>query len=172
MGIFSKLLLILLTGLTVGTSAVGTIKLLKNSNALKTNNIPEVKKIQSEPQTEQKIQVTKTPTITATTNNAVITAVVAPPTQNTNTCIIILFGKQYDVFSLRSTHSGGNVFTCNTDMSGVYQGQHGTNVSQMQAYLVASTGTANLNLPTASVPNGTIKEDDNDRDDNYENEDD
>lgn len=70
---------------------------------------------------------TATPTVTPTNTN------------NANTCIVTLFGQQYDVQSLRSTHSGGDIFQCGTDMSSVYQSQHGTNLSRMQKYLVTNT---------------------------------
>lgn len=64
------------------------------------------------------------------------------PTAIPNTgCIITLFGNQYDVATLRQTHSGGNVFNCGTDMTSVYQGKHGSNVSQMQGYLVTGGGS-------------------------------
>lgn len=54
-------------------------------------------------------------------------------------CIVTLFGKQYDVSPLRGDHPGGNIFTCGTDMTSVYQGEHGTSVSRMQPYLIPST---------------------------------
>ena len=57
---------------------------------------------------------------------------------NANACIVTLFGVQYDVAPLRKTHSGGDIFSCNSDMTSVYQNRHGTNVSRMQAYLVGS----------------------------------
>jgi hypothetical protein len=57
---------------------------------------------------------------------------------NANACVITLFGVQYDVAKLRKSHSGGDVFACNTDMSTAYQNRHGTNVSRMQAYLFTS----------------------------------
>lgn len=57
-----------------------------------------------------------------------------------NRCIITLFGKQYDVTPLQSTHSGGNVFNCGTDMTIVYQQRHGTDLTMMQPYLITGTG--------------------------------
>lgn len=65
-------------------------------------------------------------------------------------CIITLFGKQYDVTSLQSTHSGGNVFNCGTDMTTVYQSRHGSNVSQMAPYLVTQNG--GTSSPPSSSP--------------------
>lgn len=53
-------------------------------------------------------------------------------------CIVTIFGKQYDVAPLQTGHTGGNVFTCGTDMTNVYQGMHGTDVSKIASLLVAT----------------------------------
>lgn len=60
---------------------------------------------------------------------------------NNSQCIITLFGKQFNVTSLQTSHTGGNIFNCGTDMTAVYQTQHGTDLTRMQPYLVTSTGT-------------------------------
>lgn len=73
---------------------------------------------------------------------------------NPNACIVTLFGKQYDVSQLRATHSGGDIFTCGSDMSSVYQGKHGTNVNRMQAYArttAGSSGSTGVGGSTGSV---------------------
>jgi hypothetical protein len=57
---------------------------------------------------------------------------------STNSCIVTLFGQQFDVTQLRSTHSGGNIFTCGTDMTATYQSKHGTSLARMARYAVAS----------------------------------
>ncbi len=56
--------------------------------------------------------------------------------QNSEQCIITIFGNRYDVTSLQTTHSGGNVYECGTDMSQTYRDQHGTDVSRIQPYLI------------------------------------
>jgi hypothetical protein len=58
------------------------------------------------------------------------------PSTNNPTCIITIDGNKYDVEPLRSTHPGGDVFVCGTDMSDVYHGQHGSSLRRMQPYLV------------------------------------
>lgn len=63
------------------------------------------------------------------------------PTSNSSSCIVTVFGKQYDVTTLRSTHSGGDVFTCGTDMTAIYQGRHGTGVNLIAPYLVTVGGS-------------------------------
>ncbi len=51
-------------------------------------------------------------------------------------CIITIDGRRYDVQTLRTTHPGGDVFQCNTDMSDIFHGQHGDNLRMIQKYLV------------------------------------
>ena len=90
-------------------------------------------------------------------------------TVNANACIITLFGLQYDVAKLRQTHSGGDVFACNTDMSSVYQNRHGTNVSRMQAYLVGS-GSSGTSGATGSTGAGTSFSNSDSEDEDHETE--
>jgi heme/copper-type cytochrome/quinol oxidase subunit 2 len=52
------------------------------------------------------------------------------------TCIITVDGKKYDVEPLRTTHPGGDIYKCGTDMSDVYRGKHGTSVQRIEKYLV------------------------------------
>ena len=66
-------------------------------------------------------------------------------------CIVTIFGVQYDVAPLQTGHSGGNIFTCNTDMSAVYQGMHGTNVSQLAGFKVSSPTPTPSTTPTPSA---------------------
>ncbi len=64
-------------------------------------------------------------------------AIQQPATGNQQpTCIITVDGQKYDVESLRSTHTGGDVFTCGTDMSDVFHKQHDDNLRMIQKYLV------------------------------------
>jgi len=62
---------------------------------------------------------------------------------NNGRCIVTLAGNKYDVTTLRSSHSGGDVFKCGTDMTALYKSQHGTNLSRMQRYLVTASGNSN-----------------------------
>ena len=57
------------------------------------------------------------------------------PAQQTQ-CIVTVFGEKYDVTSLQSAHSGGNVFECGTDMSEVFESQHGSDVSRIESYKI------------------------------------
>jgi len=80
--------------------------------------------------------------ITAPVNGANVSGVVivsATASDAYSSCVITVFGQQYDISSLQSDHSGGNVFTCNTDMTAVYQGQHGSNVSRIASFLIPAS---------------------------------
>lgn len=153
--IVSAIVVTVLTGITVTTSAAGTAKLLGSMNSFKPS-VPEVRGVQAvdnTDKTKKPITIVKTNSVSGTklTKNVPIISPTSVPStnnnvaQNNNSCLITLFGKQYDVFSLQTTHSGGNVFSCNSDMTSTYQARHGTDVSRMQKYLVASTGTAYSN---------------------------
>lgn len=77
-------------------------------------------------------------------------------------CIITIFGVQYDVTGLGTMHSGpqgttldagaGGFFQCGTDMSSVYQAQHSTNVNRLTPFVyVVPTATptvAPISTPT------------------------
>ena len=56
---------------------------------------------------------------------------------NSVKCIITILGEQYDVTKLQRSHSGGNVFECGTDMTSVYEGEHGTDLWRIQPYKVS-----------------------------------
>ena len=90
----------------------------------------------------------------AASANSTVTASVGQPAPATGGCIITLFGKQYDVASLRSTHPGGDVFACGTDMTAAYQRQHGTDVSRMQAYLVTASPSQQPSPTTGGMSGG------------------
>lgn len=103
--------------------------------------------------------IQKTPTINITQRSSVSPTQIKPtnsPIINSNNCIVTIFGSQYDVTTLRSTHSGGDVFTCGTDMTAIYQNHHGSNVSLIAPYLVTTSGSSLIVSPTgiSSQQNG------------------
>lgn len=73
---------------------------------------------------------------------------------NLNLCLITVSGKQYNVTNLAKTHSGGNIFNCGADMTSVYNGQHGNNLSLISRYLYSTVGTVTLTkiTPTSALP--------------------
>ncbi len=105
-----------------------------------------------------------------TVPKAVVTAkpiVTTILTNNTNRCLVTLFGKQYDVTSLRGTHGGGDIFNCGADMSTIYQNKHGSGLSRVASYLY------DPNNPNAVITGATNNkaEDDKREDQNREDDD-
>ncbi len=51
-------------------------------------------------------------------------------------CIVTIDGSRYDVESLRSTHPGGDIFECGTDMSAAFHAQHGASLEMISEFIV------------------------------------
>ncbi|MFA6017175.1 MAG: hypothetical protein WC744_03750 [Patescibacteria group bacterium] len=77
-------------------------------------------------------------------------------TEAATPCIVTIFGIQYDVTSLQTNHTGGNVFVCGMDMTAVYQSQHGTDVSRIAPYIVAATPTPTTVPTNTPTPTPTV----------------
>ncbi len=179
MGFFTNHILVTVmmatvTGITLLTSLAGVVKVAGSMDSFKPS-VPEVKTVQAAIQEESNLANTEAkPTAetakfavnmsagsktTDATPTPVPTTTVSSSGSQTTTggCIITLFGKQYDVTSLRSTHSGGDVFKCGTDQTSLYESVHGTDVSRMQQYLVStssgSSASAGTTVNTASSSN-------------------
>ncbi len=59
------------------------------------------------------------------------------PTIKPSGCIIQIDGVSYEITSLLKTHSGGNIFTCGSDMSSTFWDQHNSRILQkMQRYKI------------------------------------
>ena len=103
---------------------------------------------------------------------ATVTAAVAKSAvvDTTNRCIITLFGKTYDISNLRSTHSGGDVFTCGADMTSKYQGKHGSSVSMMSRYAYDPNNPTAVS-PASSGGNSNISDDEDEEREDKRNED-
>lgn len=70
-------------------------------------------------------------------NNIIPTAPQQVTTQNTNSCIVTIDGAKYDVTNFKNMHSGGDIFSCGSDMSSLFWGQHGQRqLKQMQKYRI------------------------------------
>ena len=152
----SKLLFGLLILFTLATTAMSVLKV---SSEIKENTsvLPTITTVKISPE----IEPTTVPTV------KLFPTVKLLPTENIipskNQCLIVVSGQQYNVTSLRSSHSGGDIFQCGTDMTGIYQGKHGSKLSLIQKYLITSTGLNSV-LPTAIPQNngGDMEEDDDD----------
>jgi len=53
-------------------------------------------------------------------------------------CVVTIEGRRFDVLALRQTHSGGDIFTCGTDMTATYFSKHDASMLNgvMQQYLI------------------------------------
>ncbi|MCX6717281.1 MAG: hypothetical protein NTU76_01215 [Candidatus Taylorbacteria bacterium] len=74
-------------------------------------------------------------------------------------CVVTIFGQQYDISPLGATHSGprgttlinvggSTFFQCGADMTSVYQGMHGTDVSRLIPYIYVVPTAIPTTLPT------------------------
>jgi predicted heme/steroid binding protein len=73
----------------------------------------------------------------------------------TNSCIVTISGNKYNVTNLKQTHSGGDIFNCNTDMTQSYINRHGNDLSRISKYLIIDATTKNsivTTIPTTVVP--------------------
>jgi len=73
--------------------------------------------------------IVKTPVVIAVPTSAPT----AIPTPKPAGCLIQIDGVKYEITSLQRSHSGGNVFTCGTDMSAIFWGKHNAKILQMMA---------------------------------------
>ena len=102
--------------------------------------IPSKPVTTTKPQVKQPVgNTTIVPTNSATTAPKIVPTV-APtttptiaPTQKPSGCVIQIDGVKYEITALTRSHSGGNVFTCGTDMSAIFWGRHNARILQMMA---------------------------------------
>lgn len=98
-------------------------------------------------------------------------------------CVVTIFGQQYDVSSLGTTHSGprGTIFVsiggsaffqCGTDMTTLYQSMHGTDVARLIPYIYTSPTVTPSPIPSVSpIPSITSSPKHEDKDESHEMED-
>ncbi len=103
------------------------------SNLFKSQNVemsPIVPEVTSVPTTILTPTLSPTNTITPTkriTSPTVVTpTVLATPTPDplAGRCIVTVSGSRYDVTDFRISHSGGDIFQCGTDMTGIFSDRH------------------------------------------------
>jgi len=157
--LFNRFLILTLIASTMGIAGVVAAKTIPQASVNTMGDSGAQTKIEgsvdltvtASPTDTKIVDITPTtrPTNTPTTiPTSIPTAVITPKVTASGGCIVTLFGQKYDVASLRRSHSGGDIFKCDTDMSSVYQGQHGNNLNQMQRYLIGSNGTVANPQPT------------------------
>lgn len=115
-------------GLKVSNSQINNSTSTQNTTNVETTATNTT----SDNNTVSSVDTVQPPSITTTTT-------VSTSTQSvTSSCIVTISGKQYDVIKLRKTHSGGDIFTCNTDMTSTFFSVHNQSLlnNQMSKYLV------------------------------------
>ena len=88
---------------------------------------------------------------------------------NSTQCLVTLFGIQYDVSPLRSTHGGGDIFICNSDMTVTFQSRH-MDIAIMAKYKVTTGTTGGSTTGGSTTGTNTLKHEDNDLEDDSEDE--
>lgn len=160
----------LLTFITLSTSVMAANKILGSfghgtdrkvqsfTEEVKNNSVLTPTSTEKVPSISLPVTVRPTNNITKKNVNIIPTSIpisnpTSNPVTNSNSCIVTIFGKQYDVTTLKSTHSGGDVFTCGTDMTAIYQGRHGTGVNLIAPYLVVTGGGGSTGAQTSTGTN-------------------
>jgi len=72
--------------------------------------------------------------------SAIVLVVARQPSQEQNPrqedlCIITVNGQKYNVTSLRTTHPGGDIYVCDTDMTETFNSKHGIDYGRLDQYL-------------------------------------
>lgn len=70
---------------------------------------------------------------------AIIIIVIVAFVNSNNTmeqCVITISGNNYDVSLLKSSHTGGDIFNCGTDMTEAFDDEHGGNLNKIEEYLI------------------------------------
>lgn len=133
--LFPKLLLLTFTGASLGTSTMAGLKVASHWNTESARESSGVIIDLLPTSTPAESELEKSP---ATPSPRPTT----PQLPKSNTCVVTIFGEQFDVFPLKKTHQGGDIFICETDMTATYQKQHGTDLSRMAPYRLNISGQA------------------------------
>ncbi len=172
-----KLAITLLVGTAAVTTGAAVIKIANGQREDDSKKVQSTPKV-NEDNTSKPIPTTK-PKIVSTPNPTTIPTAIKTPTPSkttvaidtSNKCIVTLFGKLYDVTNLRSSHSGGDIFSCGTDMTTTYQGKHGTNMSRMSAYAYDPNSPTSVVISTPTKTKSNYDEDEENEREDKRNED-
>lgn len=72
--------------------------------------------------------------------SAIVLVVARQPSQEQSPnqealCLITVNGQVYNVAKLRSTHPGGDIYVCDTDMTETFNSKHGIDYGRLDQYL-------------------------------------
>jgi len=139
----NNLLVIFALGLTIVTSSAAGIKIAQV--------VSEEIAIEEQQQDQDISEQDSEPTITPTFSDPLLLGNLVDP-QTNNSCIVTLSGQRYNVSPLLTSHSGGNVFLCGSDMTNVYTRQHGMDLTRMARYLILENGAVAPSISPVVVP--------------------
>lgn len=139
----NNLLVISALGLTIITSSAAGIKIAQVVSEEIAN--------QEQNEVQEILEEDDEPTVTPTFSDPLLLGDIVDP-QTNNTCIVTLFGQRYNVSPLLTSHSGGNVFLCGSDMTNVYTSQHGMDKTRMARYLILENGAVAPSISPVVVP--------------------
>lgn len=137
--VLPNLILLLITGVTVGAGVYSATKVSDPTTGILNKSVKEVILGKSD-------KNVSSPNNTVSNNGTA--------NNNEKLCLVKISGKIYNVYSLRTTHSGGDIFTCNTDMTQSYISQHGSNLSRMEKYIYSGPAQ-NVNIATNPTSTST-----------------
>lgn len=87
--------------------------------------------------TQQLTQATSGNTNVTTNNSQTVTQTQQTQSPQSNRCIVVVDGANYDLTNFINIHSGGNIFSCNSDMSQTFWSQHSQKqLNQLQQYRI------------------------------------
>lgn len=68
--------------------------------------------------------------------SAIVLVITRQPSsqQEKSLCLITINGEIYNVESLRSTHPGGDIYICDSDMTETFNSKHGIDYTRLSGY--------------------------------------
>ena len=122
--------------LILGAASLTLVTAYRGADMLATSLAESSSSISSSSESSSSIPSSSSSSETSSTTSSSTSSIVT-----SNKCIVTIKGSKYDVTTLRNTHSGGDIFNCNTDMSTTFTNQHGNDLARIKQYLVTTTGT-------------------------------
>ncbi len=130
----SKIVIGLFAVLSLFTTGMVISKVLSSTSVPKINNNVDVSQNLPEP---------------TVTKPVVSTIKILPKaTSSADQCIVAISGQKYNVTALQTSHSGGDIFDCGTDMTKAYTKKHGSSLSLIKKYLIGNV--TNEIFPTST----------------------
>lgn len=122
--------------LILGAASLTLVTAYRGADMLATSLAESSSSISTSSESSSSIPSSSTSSETLSTTSSSTSSIVT-----SNKCIVTIKGSKYDVTTLRNSHSGGDIFNCNTDMSTTFTNQHGSDLARIKQYLVTTSGS-------------------------------